>query len=274
MDTLVTLEEMMGSAPRAEHVAADRDVGTLDEIAGAGRRNAPTDPFYQWKLREYVTALVKAYGYRQDFRPRQAPYAVPYLPLPFAGEMASYFRTQADHFLGQSYPGNMKQPGLIKNRMAMAEGAVGLVRGGIVSIPNAASYEDAPSAVAAKAPEMFRADIPAGQPHPKVMTGPATWTVLDALQRLAIHFDSLTGAPSRIDIFVESVEEAGQETVEKAAEWLEGAGQFTLDTLAKVPDAARAAWNAPGDALKAGKEILTVAAVVGVAVLGLWAVSR
>jgi hypothetical protein len=77
-----------------------------------------------------------------------------------------------------------------------------------------------------------------------------------------------------MDIFVESVQESADELVDKGAKWAEEAGQWTLDTLGKIPDAARAIIRAPGEVLHAGKEIFTIAAVVGAGVLVLWAVSR
>jgi hypothetical protein len=171
------------------------------------RRGANTGNFDQWKLREYVRALVSAYGYREDFKGKSTPWRVPYVPMPFAGEMLHYFRRRADHWLASGVPEEAKQPNFIKNWIARASEIIGKVERGRVVTANAGSYEDAPAAVAAKAPSMFRAEFPAGQPSGKVLKAEASWRLLDALVRLAIHFDALAGQPTKLDIFVDAVKE-------------------------------------------------------------------
>lgn len=273
MHGLTTLEQLADA--RAPRVSADLEAaGSLDGLAAVRRRNAAGDPFDQAQLKHFLEALVAAYGYRPDYQGATFPKRVPYVPLPFAAEMVSYFRVRGDYFLKKSIPENTKQPTFIRRWLREAEGIVGEVRRRVVTVPNEASYEDAPAAVAAKAPDMYKPEVPAGQPHPKVLTAPATWKFFDALYRLAVHFDTLDGTPTKLDMFVEVVGERTEELAGQALGAAEQAGEAALDALSKVPDAARALWNAPGQALHAGKEILTIAAVVGVGILALWAVSR
>src|SRR6266540_1927896 len=149
---------------------------TLEDLSRASRAAARSRPvrrdanlgdFDQWKLREFVRSLVSAYGYRDDFKGKSTPWRVPYIPMPFAGEMINYFKVQADHWLKSGVPDEAKQPNFIKNWTARASEIVGRVEKGRVITPNPDSYEDAPARVAEKAPAMFRAEFPAGQPHAK-----------------------------------------------------------------------------------------------------------
>lgn len=200
------------------------------------RRNADSiERMNQWRLREYLRALVTAYGWRPDI---EAPNrrSVPYVPAPFAGEMLAYFRRQARYWLGRSIPEGAKQPNFIRNRLAKAEQA-------------ATELEGAPAAVAAKAPAMFRADLPAGQPSDKVLTGPATIRFMDALTALAIHCDALGGQPTKLDLFVDAMGQTIAEIPERVAGGIE--------KLAKAP-----------------ADLLTILAAVGLGLAALFVVTR
>lgn len=214
-------------------------LGTLSDAARVftpPRRNADSSqPMNQVRLREYLRALVAAYGWRPDI---EAPNrrAVPYLPAPFAAEMVAYFRQQARYWLGRSIPDGAKQPNFIKKRLAEAEQA-------------ATEHEAAPPAVAAKAPNMFRPERPAGQPNPNILTGPATIRFMAALTALAIHCDALSGQPTKFDIFVDALGE----------------------TVAELPD--RVAGGIQKVA-SAPSNLLTIVAAVGLGLAALFVVTR
>jgi hypothetical protein len=147
---LMTLDDLS----RASRVAA-RSGRTA---VAPRRRGANTGDFDQWKLREFVRALVGAYGYREGFKGKSTPWRVPYVPMPFAGEMLHYFRTRAEHWLGSGVPEEAKQPTFIKNWIARASEIVGKVeRGGGVT-PNPDRYHAAPAIVGTKATSMFPAE--------------------------------------------------------------------------------------------------------------------
>jgi hypothetical protein len=238
---------------------------TLEDLSRASRaaarprrarRGANLGDFDQWRLRELVQSLVAAYGYRDDFRGKSTPWRVPYIPMPFAGEMVDYFRTRAEHWLKASVSEEAKQPNFIKNWTARALEVVGKVERGRVTTPNPDSYENAPPAVAAKAPVMFRAELPAGQPNAKVLKPDAAWRLLDALVRLAIHFDALAGQPTKLDIFTEAVKEQAAAVGEKL---LDAAGRVT---------------ELPGFLATAGKGALKWVAIAAVGLGALYVVTR
>jgi hypothetical protein len=212
----------------------------MDRLGGAARRNAPPEPepFYQAKLREQVRALVKAYGWRQDYEgPNRR--VVPYLPRPFAEAMFEYARRQAEHWLGKSIPDPAKQPNFIRNRVREAETIIG----------DEKSYEAAPSVVATKAPAYYKADVPAGRPSAVVLSGERTYWFLYRMEQLAIHFDALSGTPTKVDIFVEAL------------------GESVEELPGRVVEATKATAGA-------GKELLTTVAVIGVGLLALFLVTR
>jgi hypothetical protein len=229
-----------------------RPVGVLGELALA-RRNAEdgTDKrFHQWRLREFISSLVEAYGYRDDYTGSSPPWRVPFIPQPFAGEMVAYFAKQAAYWLDRSVPEEAKQPNLIRNRLKAAMDIVGRVKAGVVESANAESYEDAPASVAGKAPAMFKAERPAGQPSTTVLKPAAAWHLLDNLQRLAIHFDALAGQPTKLDIYVDEFKKQAVAVGESAASAVEG--------LAHLP----------------GKKLLTWAAIAAAGLGALYVVTR
>jgi hypothetical protein len=193
---------------------------------------------HQEKLRDYISALVKAYGYREDYT---APNyrSVPYIPAPFAEHMLMWFRQAASDFLDKDIPTAGKQPGFIKLNRDAATRVLGEIVGGKLKI-NAANFEQAPPEVASKAPDYFKADLPEGKPHPLVLTGPNTWEFIDRLHRLAIHFDALMGSPTNVDIFVESV----------------------VESIKELPQTLAGAANAVANPIKEGSKWIMIAAVV------------
>jgi hypothetical protein len=243
----------LGDVSRASRAAASAGTNAaLWTLAHPARapRGENMERFDQWKLRLFVQSLVSAYGYREDFKGKSTPWRVPYIPLPFAGEMINYFKARSDFWLKSGVPEEAKQPNFIKNWTARAAEIVGRVEKGRVITPNPDSYEDAPAKVAAKAPAMFRAEYPAGQPHAKVMKPDAAWRFLDALVRLAIHFDALSGQPTKMDIFVDSVKE----------------------TIEELPD--MLPTNPIEDAKNAGKTALKWIAIAAVGLGALYVVTR
>jgi hypothetical protein len=208
---------------------------SLRATATVGRsvtpRNAEDQRITQWRLKQFVDALVAEYDYRPGFRGSSPPWSVPYIPLPFAGEMIAYFEAQAKHWLGASVPDGAKQPGFIKNWTKRAAEIVGQVRAGVVETPNLESYEEAPSAVAGKAPKLFKADRPAGLPHPRVLKADASWRFLDALIRLAIHYDVLRGQPTKLDIFAEALAEQAASVADSLAALPGKVTHFSNDLL-------------------------------------------
>jgi hypothetical protein len=240
---LMTLNDLTRGASAATRARNDTGLAALAALAApTRRRDADAGAFDQWKLREFVQSLVTAFGYRDDFKGTSTPWRVPYIPLPFAGEMIDYFTKQSRHWLDASVPTEAKQPNFIKNWTARASEIVGKVERGRVVTPNPDSYEDAPAAVAAKAPAMFKADVPAGQPHAKALKAGAAWRLLDALVRLAIHFDALRGQPTKIDIFTEAVKEQAASVAEKSAEALEHVAELPGKIVGFAPSALK--WAA------------------------------
>jgi len=253
---LMTLDDLSRASRAGESAGGHAALGTLADLGRARRRDANMGDFDQWKLREFVQSLVSVYGYREDFRGKSTPWRVPYIPMPFAGEMIQYFRTRADHWLKASVPTEAKQPNFIKNWTARASEIVGRVERGRVTTPNPDSYENAPPAVAAKAPALFRAEFPAGQAHAKVLKPEAAWRLLDALVRLAIHFDALAGQPTKLDIFTEAVQEQAAHVGEK------------------VLEAAQHVTELPGEIANAGKSALKWIAIAAVGLGALYVVTR
>jgi hypothetical protein len=117
------------------------------------RRNALklSGPASQVKLREFVQALVKTYGWRADFKGPNSE-RVPFVPPHFAAEMIGFFKIRADYWLIQSVPEGAKQPRFIRNHMQRATEVVGDVRGSKLISANEASFEAAPAEVASRAP--------------------------------------------------------------------------------------------------------------------------
>jgi hypothetical protein len=210
---------------------------TLNDVAPRPRvvRNGrETEPFNQWQLREYLRSLVDAYGYRDDFRGTSPPWRVPYIPLPFAGQMLRYFGAQGRFWLDKDIPDGAKQPRFIKVWLKKAAQLVGEIdRDGKVTAAAGDNFEDAPAAVASKAPTMFRSELAAGKAHPQVMKAAETWRFIDALTRLAIHFDALSGQPTKLDLIVESVKEQAGEMAGAVDNALEAVGAFPLGKVLK-----------------------------------------
>jgi len=190
-------------------------------------RNAPSsEPRYQAQLRGYTRALRDAYGDRKDFElPNHKRGGVPYVPAPYAAAMVKQFRGHARYWLDKwSVPVEARQPNFIKNHVRAAEDA-------------ASHVEDAPTFVASKAARGFVPEVAAGQPHPQVLTASATWDLLDQLQRLAVHFDGLSGQPSKLEIFADAVSETIEELpgrIERALEEGKEAPSKLLGTLVLV----------------------------------------
>lgn len=226
----------------------------IPPVEDAAPRNAAGEPFYQWKLKEYVKALKEAYGWRDDY---DAPNhkAIPWLPLPFAEAMLRYFRVQAKHFLGKSIPDAAKQPTYIRRHVDETTAILGTVVGGQL-VPNPEHFEQAPPHVASKAPSYYKPEFPEGQPHPLVLKAPETYRFLHGLSALAIHFDALDGTPTKVDILVESVKESIEELPGRV-----------LDTVVAIPGTLKSAASA-------GKEILSTVAVVGVGLVALFFLTR
>jgi hypothetical protein len=216
-EALATLGDI--AAPRA-----------TSEPAAALRNAGPRE--HQLRLREDIQNLIKNFGYRDEIYddPVNPPRSMPYLPMPFAAQMLTRFEKDAKHWLGRGIPDNAKQPTFIKNRLAQAREILGVVKDGVLDIPNPESYEDAPPAIAAKVPGflkgMVRPDVLS-----KVLKLDATARFLDKLHALAMHFDALAGQPSKLDLF----SEAAGEQAEHVAEAIGGAVEGVVDGAAKLP---------------------------------------
>jgi hypothetical protein len=244
---LSTLADLQPAARKEEHAPVPGALATFDDLAAPAAASDPTATEadgptlaprnadargYQLKLREDVQNLVKNFGYREELYddPVNPPRALPYLPMPFAAQMLTRFEKDAKHWLGRGIPENAKQPGFIKNRLAEAREILGVVKDGVVETPNPESYEDAPPAIAAKVPGvlkgMVRPDVLS-----KVLRPAATARFLDKLHALAMHFDALSGQPSKLDLF----SDAADEQAEHVAEVIGGAAEGVLEGAAQLP---------------------------------------
>lgn len=236
---------------RAELLAAWHQAETVEararvlELAGlfAERLAAPRNAVraeYRAKLRELLHTLAEVYGRRPDFT---GPHGerVPYLPASDAEALIRSFGRSSRFWLDFEVPDGAKQPQYIQNHYYRALGILGRFDGEVFT-PNPASYEPAPPSVAKKASEL------------RVVKAQETFSVLDHLARLAIHFDALQGAPTKYDVAAEATTEAAGELPQTLAKVAKGVGHAVTPL---------ADW---------GKGLVTMAAVGMAAVL--YAVTR
>jgi hypothetical protein len=171
-------------------------------------RNAAAAPTVQVAVRALFGALASAYGYRPDWA---GVIAIPYVSLPFAAELVRILDGEAERWLRAPIPDEARQPGFIRRWLGQLHEVAG-VQDGKTFAPVLASYESAPARITEKAPPSF---FPAGSPGaqaPKlVLKAAATWAVYDAAIRLAIHFDALAGAPTRMHLLLESFGQVGSQ---------------------------------------------------------------
>lgn len=197
---------------RWRHAPTDEARARLLEIGlafGDQVRNA-APPAHQQELRAQLRALVNAYGWRSDTRGPSGE-LVPYLPASFAeAQIRRFGRWTRSWLEREDVPEGARQPQFIQHHFYGALGILGRFEGEAFT-PNPESYEPAPPRVATRAPAYFPPESPAGQPHPLVVKGHETYAFLDKLSRLAIHFDVLSGAPTRMDLAVEATTEAAKE---------------------------------------------------------------
>jgi hypothetical protein len=158
-------------------------------------------------LRADVRTLVALLGYRPDFRGPNAPWLLPWTPASVAAEVVRWLSGEAKRWLddGSIYD-TAKQPEFIKRyAQQMTEAAAG------------ANFEAAPAALVALVPGLFATAT-------AVLKGEPGWRFWYAAQALAIHFDALSGAQTKLEIFGESVIEAVKELPETLAATARHAG--------------------------------------------------
>jgi hypothetical protein len=169
--------------------------------------------------------------------------------------MFAYFASQAARWKASDVPRPALQPRFIEKYLGIAREILGRVDGDAVREPNPANVEDAPPAVALRILKPFeRLKVP--RPRILVLTGPASWTFLDALQRLAIHFDALAGQPTRLQLFGEA-----------ASETLADAAQGAMDATGGL-------LRLPGKAVEGGRSALQWAGLAALGLGALYAVTR
>lgn len=238
---------------RAELLAAWHQAETheararVSELAGlfAERLSTPRNAAraaYRAKLRELLQTLAEVYGRRPDFTGPRGE-RVPYLPASDAEALIRTFGRSSRFWLEFDVPEGAKQPQYIQNHYYRALGILGRFDGEAFT-PNPASYEPAPTSVARKASEL------------RVVKAKETFSVLDHLARLAIHFDALQGAPTKYDVAAEATAEAAGELPQTLAKVAQGVGH----AVRPVAD-----W---------GKGLVTMAAVGMAGLAVLYAVTR